>query len=59
MQNPIPQSGLWVTPGSVDELYAMVEQYTGEQRSLAIHVMMLTLNTCHNIVEQQHVAEGV
>lgn len=53
MQNPIPHTGLWVTPSSVDELYAMVEQYSGEQKSLAIHVMMLTLNTCHELVQQQ------
>jgi hypothetical protein len=59
MQNPIPQSGLWVTPSNVDELYTMVEQYSGEQKALAMHIMMLTLNTCHNLVEQQHVAEGV
>jgi hypothetical protein len=37
----------------------MVEQYSGEQKALALHIMMLTLNTCHNLVEQQHVAEGV
>ena len=59
MTNPIPQSGLWVTPSSVDELYAMVEQYTGEQKALAVHIMMLTLNTCHNLVEQQHVEASV
>ena len=53
MQNPIPHSGLWVTPSSTDELYAMVEQYSGEQKSLAIHVMMLTLNACHELVQQQ------
>jgi hypothetical protein len=54
MNNPIPHTGLWHTPENLNELYAMVEQYTGEQKSLAIHVMMLTLNTAHKLVEAEH-----
>jgi len=50
MQNPIPKSDLWVTPSSVDELFTMLDQYTGEQKSLALHVAMMTLNTAHKIV---------
>ena len=53
MQNPIPKSNLWITPNSIDELYAMVEQYTGEQGALAAHIMMLTLNTCNRLVEEK------
>jgi hypothetical protein len=53
VKNPIPASGLWVTPENFDELYAMVEQYTGEQKALALHVMMLTLNTCNKAVNEE------
>ena len=52
MQNPIPTSNMWHTPADLNELYAMVEQFSGEQRSLAAHVMMLTLNTCSKLVDE-------
>ena len=52
MTNPIPHTGLWATPENLEELYALVEQFTGEQRSLATHVMMLTLNTCNKLVDE-------
>jgi hypothetical protein len=56
MNNPIPKSNLWVTPDNIQELYEMLDQYTGEQAALAMHVMMLTLNTCHKLVEEDMVA---
>jgi hypothetical protein len=59
VKNPIPRSGLWVTPENFDELYAMVEQYTGEQKALALHVMMLTLNTCNKSVEDNILSKEV
>jgi hypothetical protein len=54
MNNPIPHTGLWHTPETLEELYAMVEQFSGEQKSLAMHVMMLTLNAAHRQVELEH-----
>ena len=54
MNNPIPTTGMWHTPENLNELYSMVEQYTGEQRALAMHVIMITLNTCHKLVEEEH-----
>lgn len=51
--NPIPKSNLWVTPGSLQELYEMLDQYTGEQAALAMHVAMLTMNACNKIVEDE------
>lgn len=59
MTNPIPSSNLWVTPNSVDELFAMLNQYTGEQKSLALHVAMMTLNTCSKLVDQAAAEETV
>jgi hypothetical protein len=52
MQNPVPKSNLWHTPETLEELYAMVDQYTGQEAALAAHIMMLTLNTCNRLVEK-------
>lgn len=51
--NPIPHTALWHTPESLDELMAVCDQYTGESKALAMHIAMLTLNTCHNLVERE------
>ena len=54
MNNPIPHTGLWHTPETLEELYTMVEEYTGEQKALATHIMMLSLNAAHRQVELEH-----
>lgn len=54
MNNPIPHTGLWHTPETLEELYTMVDEYTGEQRALAMHIMMLSLNAAHRQVELEH-----
>ena len=59
VNNPIPKSNLWVTPANFDELYKMLDQYTGEQASLAMHVAMLTLNTCNKVVEDEILSKEV
>lgn len=56
MTNPIPSSNLWHTPATLAELQDMINQFTGEQAALAAHVMMLTMNTCHKLVEDQKAA---
>jgi len=53
MTNPIPSNNLWHTPATLAELQDMINQFTGEQAALAAHVMMLTMNTCHKLVEDQ------
>lgn len=59
VKNPIPKSNLWVTPESIQELYEMLDQYTGQEASLAMHVMMLTLNTCNKVVEDEILSKEV
>ena len=54
MNNPIPHTGLWHTPETLEELYDMVDEYTGQQKALAMHIMMLTLNAAHRQVELEH-----
>lgn len=53
IENPIPRSSLWVTPEDLDQLYAMLNEFTGEQASIAIHAMMLTLNTCNKLIDEK------
>lgn len=53
MQNPIPKSNLWTTPKDLNELYAMLDHYQGEHAALAMHVAMLTLNTCNRLVQKE------
>jgi hypothetical protein len=59
VQNPIPKSNLWVTPENFDQLYEMLNQYTGEQASLAMHVAMLTMNTCNKAVEDKILSKEI
>ena len=59
VENPIPKSNLWVTPNSIQELYEMLDQYNGQEAALAMHVMMLTLNTCNKVVEDEILSKEV
>jgi hypothetical protein len=59
VNNPIPKSDLWVTPDNLTELFNMLEQYTGEQKALAMHVAMLTLNACNKIVEDEILSKEI
>jgi hypothetical protein len=52
MTNPIPSSNIWHTPADLNELQDMINQFTGQEAALAAHVMMLTLNTCHKLVDE-------
>ena len=61
MKNPIPRSGLFVTPDSFEELMAMTENCTGDdnERRLVYLGAMMALNLSHKLVEELHVQEGV
>lgn len=58
MTNPIPKCNLFVTPDNLTELFNMLEQYTGEQKALAMHVAMMTMNTCAKIVDEAKETEN-
>ena len=59
VENPIPKSNLWATPAKLEDLYAQLSLYTGEEKALAMHVMMLTLNTCNKLVEDKILSKEV
>lgn len=58
INNPIPKSGLWATY-SLEDLQAMLEKLSGAERALATHFVMLTLNTCNQIVEEDILSKEV
>lgn len=55
MSNPIPRSGLFVTPNSFEELMAMTENSSGDdnERRLVYLGAMMALNLAHKLVEDQ------
>jgi hypothetical protein len=60
MQNPIPRSGLFTTPADLEHLTRLLNECgTKEEQRMAWYGAMMALNLAHNIVEQQHVSEGV
>jgi hypothetical protein len=54
MINPIPKSGLWNTPESLEQLDEMIAQLPTLQRALVYNHVMLTLNLCHKLVEDKN-----
>ena len=52
VKNPIPRSGMWATP-NLESLQKMLECLSGAERALATHFVMLTLNACHQVVEDE------
>ena len=52
VQNPIPRSGMWATY-SLEDLQASLQKLSGAERALATHFVMLTLNACHQVVEDE------
>ena len=52
VKNPIPRSGMWATP-NLEALQKMLGCLSGAERALATHFVMLTLNACHQVVEDK------
>ena len=61
MLNPIPHSGLFVTPKSFEELMSMTESCSGNdnERRLVYLGAMMALNLAHDLVEELHIKESV
>ena len=58
MKNPIPTSGMFATPNSMQDLYAQVEQMTGGERQAALIIMMMTMNLCSQMVDRELAKEA-
>jgi hypothetical protein len=53
MKNPLFQSSLFATPESFEDLQNSIEQYSGQEKSFAYTIAMLTMNLCHKLVEKE------
>ena len=52
IQNPIPRSGLFCTQ-TLSEIQDMIESLPAKQKADAYLIMQLTLNSCHQLVEDE------
>jgi hypothetical protein len=51
VNNPIPKTGLFATPESLDQLMEYCQRFTGQERIIAITVATMALNLAHELVE--------
>jgi hypothetical protein len=58
VNNPIPKSGMWATY-SLEDLQGMLNKLSGAERALASHFVMLTLNACNKVVEDEILSKEV
>jgi len=53
VQNPIPRSGFFATPDSIDDLMAYINSMSGPERAVAMTVAMMALNLSYELVESK------
>jgi archaellum biogenesis ATPase FlaH len=51
MKNPIPKTGLFATPQSLEQLMEYCQRFSGQERVIAITVATMALNLAHDLVE--------
>lgn len=59
VQNPIPKSGLFATPESLEQLMEYCQRFAGQERVIAITVATMALNLSHNLVEKEILSKDV
>ena len=54
MNNPIPNSKLWVTPKDEQDLYRRLDNIgDSHEKQIAWNAAMIALNLAHKLVEEQ------
>ena len=51
VNNPIPKTGLFATPESLEQLMEYCQRFNGQERIIAITVATMALNLAHDLVE--------
>jgi len=51
VNNPIPKTGLFATPESLEQLMEYCQRFSGQERIIAITVATMALNLSHELVE--------
>jgi hypothetical protein len=53
VNNPIPKSGLWMTPADMDHLTLLLNECgSAEEQRMAWYGAMLALNLAHDLVDR-------
>jgi hypothetical protein len=58
VNNPIPRSGLFATK-TLGDLQAYIELMSAQEKAQAYLIMQLTLNACHQIVEDEILSKEI
>ncbi len=58
-KNPIPKSNLFASPETIEDLQDYVSQFNGSELRVAMLVMMMTLNTCNKLVEDEILSKEI
>jgi len=59
VKNPIPKTGLFATPESLDQLMEYCQRFNGQERIIAITVATMALNLAHELVEDKILSKEV
>jgi hypothetical protein len=59
VKNPIPKTGLFATPESLEQLMEYCQRFNGQERIIAITVATMALNLSHDLVEQNILSKEV
>lgn len=59
VSNPIPKTGLFATPESLDQLMEYCQRFNGQERIIAITVATMALNLAHELVEKDILSKEV
>ena len=59
VKNPIPKTGLFATPESLDQLMEYCQRFNGQERIIAITVATMALNLAHELVEDRILSREV
>ena len=59
VKNPIPKTGMFATPESLDQLMEYCQRFNGQERIIAITVATRALNLAHELVEKDILSKEV
>ena len=59
VKNPIPKTGMFATPESLDQLMEYCQRFNGQERIIAITVATMALNLAHELVEKDILSKEV
>jgi hypothetical protein len=59
VENPIPKTGLFATPESLDQLMEYCQRFNGQERIIAITVATMALNLAHELVEDKILSKEI